>query len=259
MTREQALAHRAINAGTFPSAAWEDDDSLAIESLTAERGVRSMEIIRTATSATNTKTISRDVLGRQVFVRLLPSHYLRHDRYPRADVKDFVTPTTLTDSTPNENNSNWLAVFDELRNLRADETRFREALCELRSMENVREGEAIAKRLEALLDDFQDDYGRCLDTESLRTFIALLSLHPELKRPVITAAENGNLFAEWKSEDGKRFLGLQLLPMLQVQFVTFQPNAKYSQLRNHSSGITSVDQVFMDTASYNILAWACVA
>lgn len=149
-----------------------------------------------------------------------------------------------------------LAVFDELEKLRADETRFRAGVAELRAMTTVRERESIAQRLENLLADFRDDYGRCLDTESLRTLIALLVLHPALKRPFITATEKGFLFSEWRSEDQKRLLSLQMLPAHRVRFVAYQPATTYPHLRKHSSGVTSVEELFSDLASYDILAWA---
>lgn len=249
MTREQALAHGAINAGRYFNSACLDDDSRVVGNPAVGRDIRLVEIVG-ATANTNTSSsemTSRDMLGDQAHI---------------ADplVKDFPKSLMLTDSKYNEiPDYARLAVFDGLQKLRADETRFRAVLRELQTLTTIREGAPIVKRLEVLLQDFQDDYGRCLDTESLRTFIALLSLHPNLRRPVITAADNGNLFAEWKSEDGKRFLGLQMLPIRQIRFVAFRPDAKYPQLRNHSSGITPADQLFTDLASYDVLAWARVA
>lgn len=257
MTHEQSLAYSAINASKCLGFSWgQDVGSEVAKNLAAGPDIQSIEIL-SATAGTATPKmvlILRDIPANTKLI----SHYASD--YLKMSGTDAVTLLPVTDIKHNEIlGYPKLAVFDELQKLRADETRFRAVLRDLRSLTAVREQETIVKRLEALLEDFQDDYGRCLDTESLRTFVALLSLYPELRRPVITAAENGNLFAEWKTEDGKRFLGLQLLPMHQVRFVAFRPDTKYSQLRNHSSGITSVDQLFTDLASYDILAWARVA
>ena len=147
-------------------------------------------------------------------------------------------------------------LFRELQKHRADQTRFREQLSRLYSLTNVRERGSIAGRIDELLGDFQSDYGRSLNTESLQTFIELLSLNPGLKRPVITALDNGNLLAEWRSEDKSHYLGAQMLATHQVRFVAIRPDVKRPHLRIHSSGVTSVDELISDLASYNILSWA---
>lgn len=256
MTREQSLAYSAINASKCLGFPWgQDVGSGVAENLAVGPDIRSVEILR-ATAGTATPGSVLILRGMSANTTLINHYALDY----LMSGKGAVALLSVPDEKHNEIlGYPKLAVFDELQKLRADETRFRAVLRDLRSLTSVRERESIVKRLEALLEDFQDDYGRCLDTESLRTFVALLSLYPELRRPVITAAENGNLFAEWKTEDGKRFLGLQMLPMHQVRFVAFRPDAKYSQLRNHSSGVTSVDQLFTDLASYDVLAWARVA
>jgi hypothetical protein len=251
MISTQSLAHKAIHAAKCLSAA----DDFEFDSMTAEyaavgSGIRPVEIGRATASTTTSSSVG--------LLREMHADWpqLGHTVY-LVSAKDFTTSPTFTESKNNEALSLVrLAVFDELQRLRADDTRFRAVIRELRTQTAIRERESIANRLEVLLEDFQDDYGRSLNVESLRTFVALLSLHPELRRPAITAAENGNLFAEWKTQDGKRFLGLQMLPMNQVRFVAFRPDAKHSHLRNHSSGVTSVDQLFADLASYDILAWA---
>lgn len=245
MTREESLTHSAINAGNFFG--WDQYiDSGAEENLIIG-DIRSVEIPR-ATSVTSTSQWIM-VSGNTTNV-LLPDIIMK--------LKEIVVSNSITDNSYNENLCHpTLAVFDELQKIRADDTRFQTVLSHFQSLTNVRERESIAMRLESLLGDFQDDYGRCLDAESMRTFVALYSLHPELGRPVITAAENGILFAEWKTNDGKQFIGLEMLPTHQVRFVAFRPDAKYPQLRNCTSGITSVEQLHIDLASYDILAWAC--
>ncbi len=251
MKREESLSHKAINAGNFLG--WDQYiGSGAEENLVARYPVRAVEIPR-ATAGTTTTSQSIMISDNTTLVgRYVPNDIRK--------LKKFVNWLPITDIKHNENLGHpTLDVFDELQKIRADETHFRAILHDFRSLTTVRERESIAKRLEALLGDFQDDYGRCLDVESLRTFVALFSLHPELRQPTITAAENGNLFAEWKTDDGKRFLGLQMLPTHQVRFVAIRPNATYPQLRKYASGVTSVEQLFTDLPSYDILAWACAA
>lgn len=255
MIHAQSLARKAIHAAKCLGAT--DDfevDSMA-ECAAVERGIRPVEIVR-ATASTTTSSMGvmlRDmhadwsVLGHNVAVYSVRA-------------KDFTASPTFTGIKNNESLSVVRqAVFDELQKLRADETRFRAVIRELRAQTTISERESIAKRLEVLLEDYQNDYGRSLNAESLRTFVALLLQHPQLRRPAITAAENGNLFVEWKTEDRKRFLGLQMLPMNQVRFVAFRPDAKHPHLRNSTSGITSVEQLFADLASYNILGWTLAA
>ncbi len=246
MTREEPLPNGAINAGNFLS--WDQYiNSGAEENLMIGDTVRPVEIPR-ATAVTSTSQCMM-ISGNTTSVVLLDII---------VKLKEPVVWNSITDNNYNENLGDpTLAVFDELQKIRADETRFRALFREFQSLAVVRERESIAIRLEVLLGDFQDDYGRCLDAESMRTFVALYSLHPELRRPIITAAENGNLFAEWKTDEGKRFLGLEMLPTHQVQFVAIRPDAKYPQLSNYTSGLTSVEQLHIDLASYDILAWAC--
>ncbi|MDP3496721.1 MAG: hypothetical protein Q8R84_03520 [Candidatus Nitrotoga sp.] len=151
------------------------------------------------------------------------------------------------------------AVFDELQKLRKDKTKFSAALQDLRSRVDIHERVSIVHRLETLMEDFQDDYGRALDADSLRTFIDFLSQYPKLKKPSITANENGILFAEWKNEDGRRSLGVLNLPMHQVRFAAFRPDASSSIRKKHISGVSSIEHLFLDLAPYDILAWVCVA
>ncbi len=149
-------------------------------------------------------------------------------------------------------------VFDELQTLRSDESKFRSVLEDLKSKTAIQEREYIADRLATLLEDFQSDSGRSLDADSLRTFVALLSLYPKLKRPHITADEKGYLFAEWKNEDGKRSLGVLILPMRQIRFVAFRPDESSAVRKKHISGLSSVGQLFKDLSSYDVLTWASV-
>lgn len=172
-------------------------------------------------------------------------------------LKKFALSPAYTDSKRDELfGYERLAVFDELQELRADEAPFRVVLQQLHAQTAIRAKESIAERLETLLEDFQEDYGRSLNPESLRSFLALLIQHPDLKRPLITAAESGNLIVEWRSEDKARFLGLQILPMHQVRYVAYRPDGRNPHLKNHSSGVTSVDYLFVDLASYDVLSWA---
>lgn len=145
-------------------------------------------------------------------------------------------------------------VFYELRKSREED--FQVELYRLRNLADVQARVVIAERLETLLEDFQDEYDHCLDLESLRLFVSLLSLNPQLKRPIITATESGCLVVEWKSEDKTKFLGLQMLSIHKVRFVAFRPSEKNPQLRKHVSGETSVNELFSDLVSYNIKAWA---
>lgn len=252
----QHLARNAIHAAKClggAATAESEDDSMAAESAAIERGIRPVEIARAIASTTTS--------SKEVMLRHMRAEWSLFAQKPSVYMiaKDLATSQTLTDIKNNEALGLVRpAVFDELQKLRADETRFRALILGLRAQTTIRERDSIAERLEILLEDYQDDYGRSLDAESLRTFIALLLQHPQLRRPAITAAENGNLFVEWKTEDRKRFLGLQMLPMNQARFVAFRPDAKHPHLRNSSSGVTSIDQLFADLASYDILAWALV-
>lgn len=258
MTYEQALAEKARNAakilGSFP----EGEISLgAADSNQTRMNVRLVEI-PSATNTTSQATVMlRDM---PVPVSVVGIGQLKHDFFNSLILRSSADLTQLSSIVQDIDLATyWSPAFEELQEIRADERHFRTILRELRSMEAVRERDLIADRLETLLEDFQGDYGRSIDTESLRTFTAFLSLYPNLRKPIITAADNGNIFAEWKSEDGRKFLGLQMLPMCQVQYVAFCPNTRYPQLRKNTAGVTSVEQLFTDLASYDILSWIRVA
>ncbi len=250
-SEQQSLAQNEINANKLLGYYWDQH----VDSATYEYPATGADILRVdIPRATAVNTASQ----------LKISDYTTTNSYSEPDyimkLRELLFWRPSTDIKHNEILGHpTLDVFEELQKIRADETHFRSLLRDIPSLTDVRERESIAIRLEALLGDFQDDYGRCLDAESLRTFVTLFSLHPELSKPIITAAENGNLFAEWKAEDGKRFLGLQMLPTHQVRFVAIRPHAKYPQLRNYNSGVTSVEQLFTDLDSYDILSWACAA
>jgi hypothetical protein len=148
------------------------------------------------------------------------------------------------------------AAFEELARVRADTSNFLKAICLLRNAELITEREALADRLTVLLQDYQDDYGQSLDAESLHTFIAFVSFYPELKRPIITATPDGNLFAEWKGDEGSRYLGVQFLPTRQVRYVAIRPNPQHPQHRIRSSGVITTDQLLAEIPSHNIGDWA---
>lgn len=147
-------------------------------------------------------------------------------------------------------------AFEDLAKVRADDRNFLKVLRSLRNSELILEKEVLAERLTVLLHDYQDDYGQSLDAESLNTFIAFVSFHPELKRPIITATPDGNLFAEWKGDEGRRYLGVQFLPTRQVRYVAIRPNPQHPQLRIRTSGIVTTDQLLAEISIHNVSDWA---
>lgn len=147
-------------------------------------------------------------------------------------------------------------VFDELDRVRADDRPFLKVVGDLRNAPTIPERDALADRLEGLLQAYLEDYGQALDAESLRTFMAFVSHHPELKRPVITATPDGNLFAEWKGDKGRRYLGVQFLPTRQVRYVAIRPNPRHAPYRIRSSGLVTVDQLLAEITSYDVTDWA---
>lgn len=251
--REYSLAQRARCAEKYLGCA----DMLMDESAASDWGdmVHRVQPVHISHTVTNTSAIGVDSV-REVLIgwgRIgRCSAGLATVRLVEADPFSLV-PTDTEDKSLRYESA---AAFDELQKLRADETPFRSVLRQLRARTSIHAGSTIADRLETLLEDFQDDYGRSLNPESLRAFIALLVQHPDLKRPVITASDTGNLSVEWKSEDKERFLGLQVLPTHQVRYVAYCPDARNPRLRKYSSGLTSADQLFVDLASYDVLSWA---
>ena len=260
MSYEQSLAHKAIYANKFLGAhLGQDADLGTTDNLLYGLDIQLVKPIRATALTVSPTTLFITDSPSDYVPTTRPSSYSVELRAGLVVMVEIKSASTLTNRKYEEKlGSVSFSAFDELQKIRADDTRFRGALRELLTLTNIHEIEAIAKRLEILLEDFQGDYGRCLSTESLRSLIALLSLHPMLRRPMITASENGNLSVEWKSEDGRQFLGLQMLPMRQIRFFTFRPDAKFSTLRKHLSGLTSVDELFSDLASYDILSWICV-
>lgn len=249
----EALVEKARNAAKILASFPEEEISLGAADSNQFRNVRLVEI-PSATNTTSQATVMlRDM---PVTVSVMGIGQLKHDFFNSLILRSSADLTQLSNIEQDiDLAAYWSPAFEELQEIRADERPFRAILRELRFMEAVLERRLIADRLETLLEDFQGDYGRSVDAESLRTFVAFLSLYPDLRKPIITAASNGNIFAEWKSEDGSRFLGLQMFPMLQVQYVAIRPNPRYPQLRKNTAGVTSVEQLFADLASYDIQSW----
>lgn len=263
MRREQSLTHKARCAERYLGFPGDLEDEVTSTGWGAiNRDVRPMEIHRTLTSTTasSASLSAHNVLS--AWLQRGKSH-AKHYGQPVVrwvGVKEFAISSAYTDSRKDELvGYERVPVFDELQTLRADEAPFRIVLRQLEAQTAIRARESIAERLEGLLEDFQEDCSRSLNPESLRTFLTLLIQHPDLKRPSITAADSGNLVVEWKSEDKMRFLGLQMLPMHQVRFVAYSPDARNPHFKKHSSGVTSVDQLFVDLASYDVLSWARLA
>lgn len=252
MTHAQSLELRAIHASKFLGSfqGW-NEGTMFVESLKSRHDIQTVEI-------SFTPTITSGVIAG---IGSMSAGVIRALQNPSSGHPFYKMGNVLLSTTGIERNeiANYPAAFDELHELRTDKTKFLAALKDLKSQVAIHERESIVHRLETLLVDFQDDYDRALDANSLRTLIALLSLYPKLKRPSITADENGNLFAEWKSEDGKRSLGLLILPMRQVRFVAFRPDTLSPMRKKYVSGLSSVEELFTDLASYDILSWACAA
>lgn len=147
-------------------------------------------------------------------------------------------------------------VFTELERLRADDEDFTEAIRDIRNAKAIPEHEALANRLEVLLDAYKEDYGESLNAESLRTFSVFMCQHPMMKRPIITATPDGNLFAEWKGEEGRRYLGVQFLPTSQVTYVAIRPNPQHAPLRIRISGQATADQLLTELSGHDVTSWA---
>lgn len=148
------------------------------------------------------------------------------------------------------------AAFEDLARVRADNRSFLKEIGLLRNLDLIPEKEILADRLTGLLHDYQDDYGQSLDAESLHTFIAFVSFHPNLKRPIITATPDGNLFAEWKADEGRRYLGVQFLPTRQVRYVAIRPNPEHPQLRIRTSGVATTNHLLAEIPTHNVGGWA---
>lgn len=164
--------------------------------------------------------------------------------------------TGLSTSLCQFNRIDYGAAFEDLEKVRADNRTFLKVVAEVRDSKTIPESAALADRLKVLLDAYYDDYGQTLDAESLRTFVSFVSLHPELRRPIITATPDGNLFAEWKGNDGIHYLGLQFLPSRQVRYVAVRPNPKHNHYRIRSSGLVTPDQLVAEIAGHRVLDWA---
>lgn len=174
----------------------------------------------------------------------------------------WLTPKNILASTATPTNivplieAAHFAAFEDLARVRADNRSFLKVICLLRNLELIPEKEVLADRLTGLLHDYQDDYGQSLDAESLHTFIAFVSFHPNLKRPIITATPDGNLFAEWKADEGRRYLGVQFLPTRQVRYVAIRPNPEHPQLRIRTSGVATTNHLLAEIPTHNVGDWA---
>lgn len=162
--------------------------------------------------------------------------------------------STTTTTTAAEIGIARAVFFGELEETRTDTSEFLKVVGGLRTVKTMPEADALASRLEALLEDYQADYSLSLSVESLRTLIGFLSSNPDLKRPIITATPDGNLFGEWKSEG--RYLGVQFLPNRHGRYVAIRPNPLYTQHRIRSSGVVTTDQLLFEIASHKITEWA---
>lgn len=169
--------------------------------------------------------------------------------------KQFTLYTTAT-SSPSEPLSVSRGAFEELAKTRANASSFLRAIDDLRHTVIIHDRELIANRLKELLVDYQEDYGQSLDAESLRTFITFMASHPELRRPILTATPEGNLFGEWKDQGRTRYVGVHFLPTRQVRYVAYRPNPLYPHQRARTSGLITADLLLKELNAYEILSWA---
>ena len=190
-----------------------------------------------------------------------PGSNIRLDRADPLPAGAETSPSviTLSDNFNFDGIGKSTTVFIELAQRRQNVTRYHALVKELRGLSIILQRDAIADRLEILIEDFLSDFERCIDTDSLISFKSFFIQYPNLKRPLISATSNGNLFAEWKSEDGRYFLGADFTPTRQVRFIANRPNTDNPAFKNYVTGITPISQLFEELIAYKLESWACLA
>lgn len=190
-----------------------------------------------------------DTTNNQVFVKFERS-YSNQKSYQEVREQQR-EPVTKIYATEHAN----VLPFDTKAEIRADDHNFLKLVNVLRESNTIPENDILADRLTTLFYAYKEDFDESLDTESLRTFISFMTKHPELKRPIITATPYSNIYAEWKGDEGRKYLGVQFLPTGEVRYVGIRPRPDQPQ-RIRCSGLVPADQLFAEISSLKLGDWA---
>ncbi len=102
--------------------------------------------------------------------------------------------------------------------------------------------ERLSRRILQLCDVFAEDYpGRRLSSRSVHAlidFLELLSLSPEY--PDVTVTPAGDLYAEWRRQDG-RHVTIELLDSGEARWLVLGPNPRHPERLDRLTGTTTSD------------------
>lgn len=148
-------------------------------------------------------------------------------------------------------------AFQELDCLRANDKEVRQLIGRIRNEIDADERELIARRLEVLQEGYREENnGRALSADSLRSFVAFLLTASGLKRPSLSATSEGYLYGRWKGDEG-RLLSVQFLPASGASFVLFHPNSVRPSKMSRQYGMTTADALMAEVIIPNqVLLWA---
>lgn len=145
----------------------------------------------------------------------------------------------------------------ELLNSWKCEIEVNDLISRIRQSAEITNAEKMALRLDQLRKTSGEEQpDSCtMSSDSIRSFIKFLILHPRVRHPDITLTPSGNIYARWKGSH-RSLVSIQFLPEMKVRFVVFAPNQKHPEELNRVSGTDFVDTV-MDNLSiaYGVLDW----
>lgn len=116
--------------------------------------------------------------------------------------------------------------------------------------------ESLANRLVELFNDAneEDSESPGISAGSLLNFHNFLRSYPNLKCPAVSLTPDYNIYASWRSEQGRLF-SVHFLPNEDVRFVIFKQNDRHPEQLIRISGTTTTDILMETVAAHGVWDW----
>ena len=149
--------------------------------------------------------------------------------------------------------------FDSIDDFLDDDEKLTGIIDYIRSQTNISFGQQLANRLEFLVEIAKEEEpGETpIIPESLRYFINLLHLAPNLKYPDVMISPSRNIRVQWQVASNRHF-AVEFIEDGDVRFVIFSPDPENLEKITRISGITSLDSLLEITQPYGVLDWSCL-
>ena len=150
--------------------------------------------------------------------------------------------------------------FEALDDLRTPEEQIRRQGWALRRGSRLFYRERLARRLNFLLEVFNEEGEPWAEgsPDSLRHMLQFLETLPDFQCPTITVTPSATFRAQW-SPDPTRHFAVDFVPDGQVRFVVFSPDPRHPDRVQRVSGIASWENVMKAVEPYRVHRWAADA